>query len=297
MYEVLQNEAHTFMLTPDLGQRNPVSAEFSLYNSDGSAVVSDAAATVDDTEATVDVATSRTSVDVDTGEGAQFVVRREYLYRSAQWGAVRVRVESIDDDTLTFTHALPFDSAAGDTIHGLQVSYSLSSTYTGTRGRNWQTVWAITDDEAGVHKLGEAVHIVRMRFPDAVSAQSVAIYIAQVFNSLVGDWGPSDYLDVAAEASDEVRRLLQKDGRFPDLFGDPATFRAAGRTALKRALAERLLVPNAETSVEDYRDRLYAELCRQIAEGITDVSNPHDADDDGAVSVREVGPRSILGVW
>jgi hypothetical protein len=293
-HEIIQSQSYTFERYPAVV---PSSAAVVARKAGGSELTS-GAATVDSFAGTVSTVTDRQTLVLSTVSG--LVAGRRYWLVPADDVSMRdmVTVESITVAGAGVTlgkppHRLP---QVGDRLLGARLTYQLTSSYTGTRGTNFELVWTITGADAAVTVERDVFHVVRTQFEPPVTAQDVRHYISTRWASEAATWDTDEsrYREVARAASDLVRARIRESERYPHLVGEPDAFRLAGRYALQIQLLDERPDRRPAGERDDEETRLYSQLDRAVRAALRAVW--HDSDDDGAVADPEELGRSVRSI-
>lgn len=232
-----QAQTQTVLLTPDV---RGTSAEAELYSPEGTLK-----ATLTPTLDTVDTTVSAlgSTADVLTLTSATgVVVGREYWLGSASGWQAKVRVISKDANVIRLEVPPPAAAAVGDTFQGLAWSAGILGSYLTTRARHYRIDWRVTSGSE-VRAYRQALHVVAMQFRPPVTADDAKRIAHQSHSGWAKAEPYGTWLRIAEEASDEVRKLLQKDEDFPHWVGDQDAFRHAGEIACRLELARRGRIP------------------------------------------------------
>lgn len=260
----------------------PASATLSVYAPGGGTALESPAVTVDTLSRTVTVATS-TETFTATGTGTP-VVGRQYWWTSVDTGAHKalVRVAQYASDVIRLDSPVAGSALQiGDTITGSRLSATVTTTSTANRGSFYQLVWTVTDAAGAVRIYQQTAHVVRTLYRDAVTVDECARYLARAYPSLAATYTHGQFLELARLASERVWKRVRSGDRWMHLFGDSASFAAAGIIALRIELAQEQLVPPGVIDPIGYIDEQRKALDLEIADAIS--AQWYDANDDGGV--------------
>jgi len=291
--EVTEDAAATVSEYPDTAA--PVSATATFYGTSGTALATPTVtvdAIGDAGTATVATVTSQTAMTVDNATGMTPGVR--YWLTSASGWAASVGVSEVSGTTITLEHPPPGTLAVGDTLVGQRVSAPLTAADTADRGLNHRVEWSVTDGDGTVRRYRTIVDVVKTPWPDAVSGDDAARYLALAFPGYATGLDSGHYFELARRASQRVRNILRADGNYPHMVGDRSVFESAGLAALRLECATSDALVPAGYDPTAYQHDQEQTLRRLIAEAVA--NNWIDRDDDGAVDAGEVAPMYTMRV-
>ena len=286
--QVVQNTSATLSVVPSQAVS---SCAVSVFKPDGTALVSGATATVDSTSLSVLVAPTSDQPQRFRVSGTSLVVGKSYLITSADGPTSVFKVSSLEEQYVTVDQPISFDVAVGDTVKGVECSYSLSASHTGTRGLFNRAEFTLTPSSGDKTVMTQIFHITRMVFRDPVTADDVKRFLSYQFPSSANRYQPGELADIAKRASEQVMRYVEASGRFPNLVASSEIFRDAGVLSLKLCLADDGLIPNPQTvDVIEYTNTIRQHLNEAVRVALK--SGWYDKNDDGSVDTGETGPFS-----
>jgi len=287
--DVQQGTSQLFEIYPPGVTSAPASCTVSVYNSANSLIVS-GAATVDSVSTTVS-SYSAPQIVVASASG---IGRRRYLLTSSVYGSTEVEVDSVVSTTLTLTDPPPFTPASGNTFLGLRIYYTLSSTYTATRGMGYRVEWAVTFADSTVRRYQTLFNVVYTPFESAVTLRTLDEFLRDNYPSEAGRFTAAELRQLASDASEHVAMYIRSTGRYPSLMGESDVFRRhAGMYAIQYVLAGKRMIPaGTPESPDDYRRRVDRDL-REAIDRVIQSLEWYDGDDDRAVGAGESGPFTM----
>lgn len=276
----------------------PSSATATFYNAQG-VETSTPTVTVDSIgaagEAVIQSVQSQTSFHVVNATG--IVAGRKYWLIDDQQGwSAAVLVSEINGTHVTLESPPPGALSNGDSkLVGLRLEVTLSaSTDTNTRGLNNRVEWAVTGTDSVVRHYRTIVDVVKTPWPDSVSSDAAARFLAMSFPGYATGLDAGHYAELARRASQRVRNILRSDGNYPHMIGDRSVFEAAGLAALRLECATADALIPAGFDPSQYLIDQEQLLRRLIAEAVA--NNWIDRNDDGQVDPGEVSPMFTMRV-
>lgn len=232
-----QAQTQSVLLTPDV---RGTSAEAELYSPEGTlkATLSPTLDTVDTTVTAIGATTDLLTLTSATG----VIVGREYWLGSASGWSAKVRVVEKNGNVVRLEVPPPGTPEVADTFQGIAWSVSILGSYLTTRARHYRIDWRVTGSEVRAYR--QTLHVVAMQFRPPVTADDAKRIAHQSHSGWARAEPYGTWLRIAEEASDEVRKLLQKDEDFPHWVGDQDAFRHAGEIACRMELARRGRIPS-----------------------------------------------------
>ena len=230
------------------------------------------------------IGTLQTSLTVDDATGIE--AGREYWVTSQNgWGAP-VLVSKVNGTSVTLESMAPGTLQVSDTLKGLRLSATVAASMTDERGMFYRVEWTVTDEDSAVRSYQSIVHVVRMQFKDPITATDAARYVESTFPGYAVDVDAGHWAEVSKRASSRVRRILRASGNYPNMIGDPDSFRDAGLVALRIELAQNdgLVPPGYDPSI--YATDSERSLKRVVGETLA--NQWIDRDDDGIVDPDDV---------
>jgi len=294
--EVTENTAAQVVDYPDTAA--PASATATFYNAQGVAT-STPAVTVDAIgtggAAVVQSVQSQTQFHVVNATGITAGRRYWLANDDAGWGAA-VLVSEVDGVVITLESPPPGVLTNADSkLVGLRLSVTLSATTdTADRGLNNRVEWAVTGTDGVVRHYRTIVDVVKTPWPDSVTPQAAARFLAMSFPGYATGLDAGHYAELARRSSQRVRNILRSDGNYPHMVGDRSVFEAAGLAALRLECATAdALIPAGFDPSQYLIDQEHV-LRRLIAEAVA--NNWIDRNDDGEVEAGEVAPMFTMRV-
>lgn len=289
--EVTEDTAATVIEYPDAAA--PSSATATFYTATGTAKGTPTV-TIDTIgsggTSTLGTVTSQTAFVVD--DATSITAGRQYWLTSGDGWSAAVSVSQVDGVNITLEHAPPGVIALGDTMVGLRLSVSLTTTDTKDRGLNNRVEWVVTGSDSVVRRYRSIVDVVKTPWGDAVSPDDAARYLAMAFPGYATGLDAGHYVELAKRASQRVRNILRADGNYPHMVGDRDVFGSAGLAALRLECATADALIPAGFDPSQYLNDQEQVLRRLIAEAVA--NNWIDRDDDGAVEPGEVSPMYTM---
>lgn len=282
--ELLEDTAVSLKYLPP---RRVTSATCSFFKpSDGTNAVSSGAATVAGWSTTIQSVQSQTSFHVNSA--ANLNPGDVVWLESADSKGSPITISEVNGTTITLVEPPPGTMESEDSIYPLEISYSLTTTDTKDRGRNYSALWALTFADGGpVEKFRQCCHIVRCQFRDAMSPADAKRYITANFPSWSVGRDTGYFEQIATRASNKVKLMIQNTGDYPSLMGDPDAFTiSAGLYALRLELALDGLFQGTD-DLNEYIDQTHRGLTQAVAETIRGLMWV-DRNDDNAVELDEV---------
>ena len=294
--EVTEDTAAQIVDYPDGSA--PASATAAYFNHEG-VEKSTPAVTVDaiGTGGAAVVATVQSQTQFTVVNATGITAGRRYWLEdlNAGWSAA-VLVSEIDGTSVTLESPPPgVLTATNSKLKGLRLSVTLSaSTDTAERGLNNRVEWAVLGADGITRRYRTIVDVVKTPWPDSVSPQAAARFLAMSFPGYATGLDAGHYAELARRASQRVRNILRADGNYPHMVGDRGVFEAAGLAALRLECATGdALIPAGFDPSQYLIDQEHV-LRRLIAEAVA--NNWIDRNDDGAVDAGEVSPMYTMRV-
>lgn len=281
---VLENRATVVEFVPP---ERPSTATCS-WKDPGGAEISAPTATVDSASGSVSVVTDQ---DQFTVASVTPVVARQYWMVSGETAKPEalVRCARFNSTTMYLEGPPPFTVAASDTIRGARITVTVPST--ATRALRYRLEFTITGADSIVRTYQVEVHVCRVLFRAACTADDAKRYVDNAFPSFSAGRPFGYFYELGLRSSRRVERKLLAGEKFQHLYGDHDLFADAGLGALRIELAHEGLVPPT-FSPDDYIAKQEVALEKSIAEAIA--GRWYDADDDGSEAETEVrGIHSI----
>jgi len=285
--KLAQDTAAAVTFYPEgLTESRPASATLSFKNSGGTqkeAPTATLATVGSGGSASVSTVTSQSVVVVDNATG--FTPGEWVWLETADGFKGPVEVDEVASTTITLAAPPPGTLTTAAVFYGFKLTTTLLAASTADRGTNYRFEWSVTDAAGSVHLLQQMAHVVRMRFPDAVTASEIKRYV-------VGQW-PGESINktagwfrgLARRASARVKRLLQANGDYPHLMGEHSVFAEVGLAAAKVELIDEGLVP-AGRDPDTYFGEAEDNLSRRLREARAETWV--DRDDSGGVTADEI---------
>lgn len=231
----------------------------------------------------VSTVTSQTEVIVDDATG--LTPGHQVWLETADGWKGPVEIDEASGTTIKLVAPPPGTIAASAAFYGLRLSATVAAADLDTRDANYRLEWTVTDADSGVTTLRQMAHVVRMRFPDAITATGVKDYVASIWKGPAATKTAGWFRTVAERASKRVRRLIQANGDYPHLVGEQGVFAEVGLAAAKVELIDEGLIPpgrDPDTYYSEAEDTLSRRLREARAETWV------DRDDSGGVTADEV---------
>lgn len=235
---------------------------------------------VDDVSTTV----SGTPTDASTFSvaSATGIAVGDYLQITMTSGTEVFEVATVSGTALTTVYPLSQTPAASDAVVGLEMSISLTSTHTATRGQDYVAEFYTS---AGNYEA-VAFNVVRKPFEVPLSDMEIQRYLRQVYGKA---YGAEKVRDLRESVRLRMRVNALRAGRYVDRFWDRASMRPAALAALQVELAEMGRVPPGLDPDEFYADAgaRFSRLMGDVIHG----AQAYDKDGDGSVEDEDTLAR------
>lgn len=287
--ELLESTARTVEFYPD---EVASTGTLTVLKPGGSAVVDGASVTIDTASKSIAaVGSDLQTLTLNNTTG--ITVGRKYRVQKSDTheGAIVEVAHVGSGGVITLAEPVAMEPAVDDRFLGLRLSYPLTASHTADRAMNYRLVWRVSPATgADVKSYRQIAHVVRQVFRPPATAEDVSRYLSFAFPSAATARNIEALKNIADRASTAVRRIIEGSGRYPALFGAADAFKAAGLVAVKLELLDESLYPG-NLDLLEYSDLLRRQLREATREAVQALSH-YDADDDGAVEGREIGPWS-----
>ena len=283
--DLLEDTGATITLFPRVSSR-PVSASVKWYKPSSSSEIASGAASFAFSGAISVTGTPTTQSEFVVDSAANLAAGGQYWMETADGWTGRIRISELSGTSVTLESPPPGTVDSSATLRPLELSYSLTTPDTETRGTHYRAEWTVVTSST-TEKFNTIHNVVRMQFEPAIDSTEVKRYLARTFPAVAASEDAGFFEEYARRADERVRLAIQEAGAFCHAIGDASIFRvAAGLSALRLELCLDGYVNAGYDPIELLREYEKA-LKRDIRSALSGLQWI-DGDDDGVVDVAEV---------